>query len=344
MRIVQFSAGFNEGDAISNLMLFLKEKINGKGINCDLYSQNIGHTSGKICKKFSSYSPSKKDIVIYHHSIHSKVFEFIKNISEYKAKVLIYHNVTPYEYISNYDLNLTYYLKKGREELDEMKSCFDLNFAVSQYNRNELQNLGFRDVKILPIKLDLKNFQFFEKVKSDNFRIIFVGRIAPNKKQCDLIKLAYFLKKNRFPFILTLAGKVAPELISYKLELDNLVKYFQLENNIEFREYSDQSTLANLYSNSDLFVCMSEHEGFCVPLMEAMYYKIPILAYKAGAVPETLGSGGILFSEKKFDLLAEMIIKIKNDEKLRQKLVQSGVGRFQELNELPDSLESILSL
>lgn len=343
MKVVQFSAGFNEGDAISNLMQSIREKLIVKGVSCELYSQNIGHTSGKLCKKFNSYSESKNDIIIYHHSIHSKVLEFINNISSSSKKILIYHNVTPFEYIKNYDLNLSYYLQRGREELYEMKSSFDLNFAVSQFNKNELDKIGFKDVKIFPIKLNLKNFQIYEKENSELFRLIFVGRIAPNKKQCDLIKLASILKKFSFPFHLTLAGKIAPELISYKLELDNLIKYFQLESYVDFLQNSDQQILSRLYSNSDIFICMSEHEGFCVPLMEAMYYKLPIIAYKAGAVPETLGKGGILFSEKKFEYIAELIIKIKNDLNFKKLLIKNGTDRFRELSRENDPIDTILN-
>lgn len=342
MRVVQFSAGFNEGDAISNEMLYLKELFSKRNIDCEIYSQNIGITGSRLCKRYNSYSHRNNDIIIYHHSIHSKVFEFIKNHKKFYKKILIYHNVTPHDFIKSYDLSLAYFLQKGREELDEMKDFFDINLADSAFNKSELDRLGFKNVSIFPIKLNLSKYKQYEKINSDIFRILFVGRIAPNKKQCDLIKLSAVLKKYNFPFKLFLAGKTSPELISYKLELDNLIKFFHIESNVEFYTSVNQDTLASLYSNSDLFICMSEHEGFCVPILEALYYKLPIIAYNAGAVPETLGSGGIIFSEKKLDYISELIFKISSDINFKNSLINAGQRRFQQLNSEFDSIDFIM--
>ena len=328
MKIHQFSAGFNEGDAISNLMIYFKNRFLERNIPCEIYSQNIGYSAGKICKKFTSYRYSKGDIIIYHHSIHSKVFNFIKSISGSPTKVLIYHNVTPAEYIISYDLTLAYYLQKGRDELSDMISFFSFNFAVSNYNKNELLQIGFKNVDVLPIPLNLSLLNKKKKTSTQVFSIVFVGRIAPNKKQTDLIKIAKILLNYNFSFKLTIAGKTARELESYKYELDSLIKYFNLENNVEFLDCLDQDCLSNVYSNADLFLSMSEHEGFCVPLLEAMYYSIPIMAYNSSAVSETLGNGGILINEKKFEYIAELIYTIKTNITMKNKLLAMAENRF----------------
>ena len=332
MKVIQFSAGFNEGDAISNIMMYYRDKFIEKNISSEIYSQNIGYSTSKLCKKFNTYSYTSNDIIIYHHSIHSKIYEFLKSLPNKLKKIIIYHNVTPHEYIKNYDLSLAYYLQKGREELKEMSSFFDINIAVSEFNKVELDQIGFKNVFVIPINISKDNYKIFPQAYSDLFKILFVGRIAPNKKQCDLIRIAKILSNYNFPFKLILAGKTAPELLSYKQELDYLIKYFELDGKVEFLNYVTQENICELYSNADLFLCMSEHEGFCVPLLEAMYYQLPIIAYKAGAIPETLGEGGILFKEKKLDYIAEMIHKIKIEDSFRKKIIKKGSDRFKELN------------
>ncbi|NBU99194.1 MAG: glycosyltransferase family 1 protein [Spirochaetia bacterium] len=257
--------------------------------------------------------------------------------------MLLYHNVTPSEYIEPYDLTLSYYLKKGREELKEIKDNFSINLAVSKFNKKELDSLGISNVDVIPISLDLSNYSKQIIKKNDCFTILFVGRIAPNKKQCDLIKICSILNNYKFPFKLILAGKTAPELGTYKQELDNLIKYFNLNDKIQFLEFIDQNKLSEMYSSADLFLCMSEHEGFCVPLVEAMYYNIPIIAYNSSAIAETLGSGGFLVNEKRFDYISELIYKLYKSLELSDKMKKSSEKRFVEINST-DSFQKLLSL
>ncbi|MCB1141281.1 MAG: glycosyltransferase family 4 protein [Leptospiraceae bacterium] len=328
-RIVQFSAGFNEGDAISNYMLILKNRIQESGLDCEIYSQNIGIDDKKICRKYTHYKPRAGDCILYHHSIHSKILDFIKDQCKSIYKVLVYHNVTPYEYMLPYDLTLSYYLKKGREELVEYKTFFDKNFAVSNFNKKELEDLGFRDVKFLPLIISLDDQPLPKNIQEETFQILFVGRIAPNKKQSDLVRLAKILK-DYFPlkFRISMVGKTSREMKLYKEEIENLINYFSVENEIDLLDFLDRDELKAVYSRSDLFLCMSEHEGFCVPLIEAMHFGIPIMAYAGGAIPETLDGSGILFREKKFDLIAAMVFKLATDTMLRNRILQGQSERL----------------
>ncbi len=343
MRIHQFSAGFNEGDAISNLMIYYKNRFFERNIPCELYSQNIGYSVGKLCKKYTSYRYTKGDVILYHHSIHSKVFDFLRNLDGSLKKVFIYHNVTPADYILSYDLTLAYYLQKGRDELSDMISFFTHNFAVSNFNKSELLNLGFKDVHVIPIPSRLSQLHKKQKEVSELFSILFVGRIAPNKRQTDLIKIAKILLNYNFPFKLTLAGKTARELESYKYELNSFINYYNLKDKIEFLDHIDQETLSRVYSNADLFLSMSEHEGFCVPLLESMYYNIPIIAYNSSAIAETLGNGGILVNEKKLEYIAELIYSIKVNSNFRNKLKSFSENRFQYFSSI-DSFQILFDI
>jgi L-malate glycosyltransferase len=327
-RIIQFSAGFNPGDAISNEMLILKSYFQEIGFDGEIFSENIGKASNGLASKYKSYRPRPDDFIIYHHSIHSAVFEFVSTISCPKA--LIYHNVTPSYFFEPYDLKLTYYLKKGREELKDLNGKFQLYFADSEFNKKELLDLGYPRVQVLPIVYDFNKLKKNSlKITATHKTIIFVGRIAPNKKQDDIIKLAKVLKEHfTSEFKIHLVGYCSHELQLYKDELITLIKLFELENHVFFSDFINDELLADYYQRADLFLCMSEHEGFCVPLLESMYYDVPILAYDAGAVKDTLDGAGILFKEKNLPSICECILKIFSDKDFRDIIIKTQRERL----------------
>lgn len=328
-RIIQFSAGFNPGDAISNEMLILKSFFMEIGYEGEIYSENIGSQTNKLAAKYKAYKPLKGDFLLYHHSIHSSVLDFITSFETPKA--LIYHNVTPSHFFEPYDLKLTYYLKKGREELSELNGKFKLYFADSEFNKQELIELGFANVSVLPIIYDFKRLLKKEISKSEKRKkdIIFVGRIAPNKKQDDIIRIAKILKEYfSLDFQIHFVGYCSKELELYKEELNNLIHLFDLSNHVFFSDFITDESLTQYYLNADIFLCMSEHEGFCVPLLESMFYDVPILAYDAGAVRDTLDGAGILFKTKNFPTICECIIKVLSDKDFRDKIIVSQRERL----------------
>lgn len=320
-RLIQFSAGFNPGDAISNQILqydFFAKKNNLESL---IFSENISPSSKNIVKKYKIYSPKKGDVILYHHSIHSYILEKIYEIPKEIPKILCYHNVTPKEFFEPYNLKLTYYSEKGREELEEMKDLFFYSLADSEYNAQELKEAGFKNVHVLPICLNYKNYTIYPRT---NFikTILFTGRIAPNKKQTDLVKIAKILNDYfTQDFQLIIVGKTAPEMIAYKEEILELIQYFHLQDKVTFTEFLEQEDLNYYYSNADVFLCMSEHEGFCVPLLESMHYQIPIVAYNKAAVPETLRGSGILFHKKDFYKIAEIVYILLHNHVFKEKIV-----------------------
>ncbi|MBM9577489.1 glycosyltransferase family 4 protein [Leptospira sp. 201903070] len=319
--VQQFSAGFNPGDAISNEMLEIRNYLRELEYKGDIYSENIGASKLPFVKKYKTYKKSSKDILFYHHSIHSGVFDFLRSFRS--PRILIYHNVTPHHFFESYDLKMSYLLKKGREELKEMKDRFDLVFAVSKFNQAELQELGFQNVGILPITYQLsQSIPKAEKPVTPIKKILFVGRITPNKRQDDLIRLAHAYKtlySDQFQFYL--AGFSSRELFLYREELERMLDFYDLRKNVLITGFLSDNELNHLYQEADVFVSMSEHEGFCVPLIEAMVHKIPILAYAGGAVPETLNGAGILFKKKKFSDLAVLLNKILTNSDFKNRIL-----------------------
>ncbi|PJZ28531.1 glycosyltransferase family 4 protein [Leptospira kmetyi] len=329
-QVQQFSAGFNPGDAISNEMLEIRNYLKDLEYKGDIFSENIGASKLPFVKKYKTYGKSSKDILFYHHSIHSGVFDFLRSFRS--PRILIYHNVTPHHFFESYDLKMSYLLKKGREELTEMRNRFDLVFAVSKFNQKELEELGFQNVGILPITYQLsENFPKIEKTEAPIKKILFVGRITPNKRQDDLIRLAYAYKtmfSDQFQFYL--AGFSSRELYLYREELERMLDFYDLRKNVLITGFLSDNELSNLYQEADAFVSMSEHEGFCVPLIEAMVHRIPILAYAGGAVPETLNEAGVLFREKKFPDLAILLNKILTDSYFKDQILKGQDLRLEE--------------
>ncbi|TGK11579.1 glycosyltransferase [Leptospira fletcheri] len=341
--IHQFAAGFNLGDAISNEMQSLKSVFRRLGYSSEIFAENTGPGTGALVKKYKYCHAKNKDIIFYHHSIHSSVFEYIQRMK--CPKVLVYHNVTPPSYFEKYDLKLTYLLGQGREELSQIRDEFNAVFAVSDFNKRELEELGYENVKILPITYQIPPKPNFVASRTDELqfrgpRFLFVGRITPNKKQDDLIRFAYYYSKTFGPdFQLFLVGFSSKELYLYREELERMLDFYKLRQNVIITDFLSEESLQRIYRECDLFISMSEHEGFCVPLLEAMVHGIPVMAYDAGAVRETLSGAGVLFKEKRMDLLVGLANKIVNDPELNRavlKTQEERIGNFSRVR--PESI------
>jgi glycosyltransferase involved in cell wall biosynthesis len=330
-RICQFSTGFHPGDAITQEMLAFDSIFRKMGWESEIFSEHIGSAVKNKAKRFINYKQEKNDIIIYHHSIHSVIGDFV---SQQKCPIiLIYHNVTPSYFYESYDLPFAYSLKKGKEELLDFRNIFLKSFADSEYNKKELEELGYNNVDILPIAYDFNSLEIEGVIRNsfEGLKILFVGRITPNKKQEDLIRFAEIFRKYfRTDFQLQIVGYSSPASKSYMDELSNLVRFWNLEENVHFSGYVTHPELVGYYRNSDIFLSMSEHEGFCVPLIEAMFFKLPILAFSAGAVPDTLDGSGILFKHKNFPLIGEMIEEIMSNISIKEKIIHKQNQRLEE--------------
>lgn len=324
MNIHQFSAGFQLGDAISQEMLEIKRLLAKEGYQGKIFAENVLSSDRRFAEKISKVKIQENDVIVYHHSIHSKVLDFLLQYPN--KKILIYHNVTPENFFEPYDLRFSYLLRKGREDLEIIRENFQHSFAVSNFNLSELIHLGFNHAKHFPLHL---NFQKWDhnhiesKVKTFHFpSFLFVGRIAPNKCQDDLIRFARTWKSNfGNQFSLRMLGFCNPDQQSYLDELNFMISQLDLQNEVKIISYVDETMVKQIYQESNLFLSMSEHEGFCVPLLEAMHFQMPVVAYAAGAVPETLGNSGILFESKNFDQLTKEISKIFTSTEYRNGLI-----------------------
>lgn len=335
MKIHQVAAGFQKGDAISNEMIAIQSLLRSESIQGGIYSENIGLDPQKISQRISKLNPSKDDILVYHHSIASKALDSILEFPN--KKIFIYHNVTPSYFFEPYDLKFSILLKKGRESIAKNLKSFQKFLAVSEFNRQELLSLGIKNVDLFPLHLNLTNSlkQNCNSIKSPKKEIhfLFVGRIAPNKKQDDILRFAYTWKTlfgNDFK--IKMIGFCNPSLTLYLEELNYMIHHYSLQENVTILPYATDTELSASYKESDFFLSMSEHEGFCVPLLESMYHEVPVVAFNGGAVKETLGGAGVLFHQKNFSKLAFFINELNSLEKERINIIKKQNQRLEEYN------------
>jgi len=251
-------------------------------------------------------------------------------------RVLQYHNITPAHFFAPYDPGLFRLAALGRRELATLVSSVDLALGDSEYNRQELESLGFRPTGVMPIAISADRIRkaprqpVLESLLDDGLvNVLFVGRIVPNKKIEDLIRLAETYKRYidihyRFIFVGRFDG-----IPRYHAGLRALIDAFDMpRERLVFTGPVPETELATYYRTATVYISLSEHEGFCVPLIEAMLADVPVLAYAAGAVPETLGGAGILTRSKDFEALAELVGILAYDETVRQQVIMGQRRRL----------------
>ena len=330
MEIHQFAATLTFGDAISDEMIEIQRALRKHGYKSDIFIKYYDPRVAGYIRDFREYEKisSKDNIVIFHFSIGSPVSKLFYRIPD--KKIMIYHNITPYQYFIDYHRILTKECFKGRLELKKFSDKVDLALGDSEFNRIELEESGYRRTGVLPLLLNLSKFDkkgdpvISRIFANGNKTILFVGRVIPNKKFEDVIKTFYYYKKYFNPKSqLILAGDYR-SMERYYFGLMDLVARLNLKDvhitgRLEFAELLAYYNLAHVY------LSMSEHEGFGVPLIEAFYKRIPVIAYAAGAVEETLNGGGIIIKHKEFPKIAALIDKMDRDQVFREQVVSSQI-------------------
>jgi glycosyltransferase involved in cell wall biosynthesis len=332
MEIHQFHPSFSYGDAIGNDIIEIQKLLRKWKYKSDIYCQyNSNAHPSKNYKEYLKIS-SPDNILIIHFSIgyDDEVLDFIKSLPD--KKFLIYHNITPSQYFTNINDQYERYTKMGREQLKFINNMVDFAVGVSEYSRQELVKLGFKKTGVLPVLIDFEKYNIKCDISKNNHsnNILFVGRISPNKKQDDIIKVFYYYKKINPNSKLYLVGSY-DGLEKYYNMLVDLVKSLKLKD-VYFTGKTKFEELVRYYKSADVFICMSEHEGFCVPLIESMIFDVPIIAYKSSAIPYTLGDAGIIANQKNYLEIAEMMNILISDDKFKEKIIKNQKDRLKDFS------------
>jgi glycosyltransferase involved in cell wall biosynthesis len=335
----QFTTGFLYGDALGNQAAYIRQLLHGWGYRSQVYAQFRDRRLKDPGEDYRRYRANRDDIILFHYSIGSPLTEFVRHLPG--QVVPYYHNVTPARYLRGYNEPMANLLEQGRRELALFK---DAPFAltVSEYNRQEMIELGFRHVEVVPCFLELDRLrrsaespagqEVRARYRDGAVNLLFVGRLVPNKRQDDLIRAfhAYHrLINSRSRLLLVGSDSNAP---GYRLELEAMAAALGLAEDVHFLgSIGPEGGFGGYYRAADLFLCLSEHEGFCIPLLEAMAFDLPVLAYGAAGVPYTLGGAGVLVKTKRYDLLAELIDLVVHDGIVRQQLIAGQQRRLRDL-------------
>ena len=196
----------------------------------------------------------------------------------------------------------------GREELASLRPEVDLSLADSEYNRLELEELGFRNTHVFPLFIDFAKYDkpasrfardFF---RDDRTNILFVGRIAPNKRIENLVKTVFYYKKYISPLVRLIVVGKTNTFPGYFQSVARMADEFYLKpEEVRFIGHVPDEEMFALYRAADVFLSLSEHEGFCLPLVESMIFDLPVVALAATAVPYTLGEAGVLLRDSRPD-------------------------------------------
>lgn len=339
--IHQLLAGAGTGDAITNYAFEIQKILIDLGFTSDIFApyEHISkeHKNGAI-KNITEYSSSESDILLYHYSIGSKATNIYLNAKCHKC--LCYHNITPGKYFRNISITTAANLDKGRIELQRLASSCEIAISDSSFNSMELIAMGFKNTEVVPIKFPREYLntepdnKIMENYCDGKTNLLFVGRIVPNKRFEDLIKTFYFYNKtvNRNSKLILVGSYIGNEV--YYHYLKTLVATLSLIDSVIFTGHIYLNTLIAYYRSAAALLCLSEHEGFCLPLLEAMQFNLPVFALKQAAVPETMGNSGVLFEELDYVKISEIIGFILENPMLVEKILKRQQMRLMEFNSI----------
>ncbi len=338
MRIVQLLPTLSFGDAIGNDTIALRGAIRDMGFDTDIYAENIDKRlpagSGQSIEKLKGLKSD--DIILYHKSTGTDLTFKIDNFK--CRRIMVYHNITPPEFFRPYSTAATALTEYGYKGVEFLRDKVEYCLADSGYNRGELLKMGYKcPIDVRPILIRFEDYkqapdeETLKKYKDGKTNLVFVGRIAPNKKQEDVIRAFYCYKRINPESRLILVGSYSGMENYY----NRLVKYaaaLGLSDDVVFTGHIKFSAILAFYRAADVFVCMSQHEGFCVPLVEAMFFDVPIVAYDTSAISDTLGGSGFLIDDNDPVFTAAVIDRIVRDKALREEIISGQRRRLEDFS------------
>ncbi|HON56425.1 MAG TPA: glycosyltransferase, partial [bacterium] len=329
-RIIIAVSHLHNNDSVSNCVFSMfanfqksgyKTYILTDGIDADVKIKNV-----EIINNINNIN--KKDIVILHYG---GMNDFIRKILEKDFNfVVYYHNVTPAIFFKDYSEDFYNWLINDDIEFLKYKNKLKNIVCVSNYSRNKLLGLGFNNIAVIPILFDFSHFEkinedLYKKLRESNCRyLVFTGIVLPHKNQLELIKIFHlFLTKYSIPNIkLILIGKIIEQSKNYYNECLRYLEKYKLNDKVIFTDKISDYDRNSYYRCADIYVSASLHEGFGIPLVEAVYFNIPIVSYIAGAISETIDNCAKLIEVGACEKFADSIFEILNNEETRKKILE----------------------
>lgn len=346
MRVDQWLPALHRGDAIGDSARLMRDAFRRWGHQADVYALELDADLAGDGRPFADWrAGGPRDVVILHYAITSPL---TRALAEHRGRrVLLHHNITPAEFFRGFDPELERICALGRAELGPLREHVDLGLADSEFNRRELEALGFRRSGVLPIYLDFRRYReapspvLRRTLDDGRVNLLFVGRVTPNKRHEDLLRIAACYKRFISPDLrLVLVGKLPRRRHYFDALQAFLYELGFTPFEVVFTGHVAHAELLAAYASARVFLSASAHEGFGVPLVEAMLMDVPILARAAAAVPFTLGGAGLQFDELAVAEVAELAHALATDTALREAVIAGQHRRLAAF--APEAVESVL--
>jgi L-malate glycosyltransferase len=334
VRVDQVIPSLASRDAIGMHTMAIADALREVGITSEIFYGECTEDIADRARPMSSLGRVTKDRwLLYQASIGSPVFDIFASRSE--PKLLNYHNITPAPLLDSWEPAVGHEVSLGRSQVTRVASNCRLAIADSAFNEEELVDVGFPHTAVAPLLIDMTAAadpdpalsRRLAEVKHDGGAdFLFVGKVSPHKAQHDLVKMLAVYRRlydsrARLHLVGTALGKTyGPALSAFIAELG-------LSDAVSITGSVSPQELESYYRGADVFVCASEHEGFCVPLVEAMGHGLPIVAYSTTAVPETVAGAGLLLATKEPLRFAASVHRVVEDKRLRTQFVEAGARR-----------------
>ncbi len=328
MIVNQWVPAAHKGDAIGDSARRVRALLRDMGHESNLYAMTIDDDLRGDVIPWTDGGATKGDLTIFHFALVSPMTAAFARLPA--GRVLQYHNVTPAHFFAGYDAGIFRLATLSREDLKSLVGHTDMAFGDSEYNRRELDDLGFTNTGVFPIAVDTERITAaprrpsLEKVlqEEDWVNFLFVGRVVPNKKIEDHIKLGEHYKRyvdEQYRFIFVGRTDATPK---YYAAIQAMIERYDMPpGRFIFTGPVPDLDLATYYRMATVYISLSEHEGFCVPLLEAMAADVPVMAYASTAVPDTLGGAGVQFAPKDLEHAAELLGELAYNDSLRAQVI-----------------------
>jgi L-malate glycosyltransferase len=334
VRVDQVIPSLASRDAIGIHTMAITRALRRVGIDSDVFYGECTRDLVDHARPMSNLGrPTKGRFLLYQASIGSPVFDIFASRAE--PKLLNYHNITPAALLDAWEPAVGHEVSLGRSQVTRASPECRLAIADSAFNERELIDVGFAHTAVAPLLIDMTAAADPDPVLTDRMAedkaaggadFLFVGKVSPHKAQHDLVKMLAVYRRlydeqARLHLVGTPLGKTyGPALSSFIAELG-------LSDAVSITGSVSPEELEAYYRGTDVFVCASEHEGFCVPLVESMGHGVPIVAYATSAVPETVADAGLLLRSKEPLRFAASVHRVVEDTRLRTQLVEAGRRR-----------------
>jgi glycosyltransferase involved in cell wall biosynthesis len=328
MAVHQLLPHFRIGDAVSQSAVHYQLLLRRLGHWGEIFSVLRDPGTEDLARPLEALRVRPDDLVLGHHAIGSQVSARLMHLPCKRG--VIFHNLSPLRFYAGTPLESA--LRAGRAQLAGLAPHVELGIGDSEFNATEMRAAGYANVHVVPLFIEPERFgadradaAMAGRLQTDAVTVLSVSRVVPHKRFEDLLALHREIRRLRPGARLHVVGgvdRVFPAMRALEREASRTP-------GVGFLGRMNHAELVAAYRSASVFVSMSEHEGFGVPLLEAMAADVPVLAYAAAAVPETLGEAGIAFTEKRFALLAELVVQLAEDGPLRERVLRGQRRRLE---------------